>query len=129
MLEDISYDKDDAEDNKRTEDTDREIACDPIAPDEPHLPFEKDVSPESPVTAVANDDLMDHTHEDTRDTRDENVMELDVEPHDDASEATFDGDAIMTLIDEARMSLSGSVVESPSPPLRTILPSWSPAAV
>ena len=55
-------------------------------------------------------------------TNDESAMDLD-EPHLDAlSKVTAHVDPVTTLIDEARMSLPGSVIESPSPPLRTLLP-------
>ena len=121
-MEDV-YGRDDTEDNEKSEHADREIALDPVASNEMYLSLERDASPESPVTVDTIDDLMDRTHEDTRDTRDESVMELDVELHEDSlDEATFHGDTITTVIDEVRMSVSGSVIESPSPPLRTILP-------
>jgi hypothetical protein len=55
-------------------------------------------------------------------SNDESAMDLD-EPHLDAlSKVTDHVDPVTTLIDEARMSLPGSVIESPSPPLRTLLP-------
>ena len=121
MLDDVSYGRDDVENNEKLEETDCEIALDPTAPTETHLPLEKDASPESPVTVDTVNDSMDHIHEGTRD---ESVMELDVEPHDDAlQKANLNDDPI---IDEARMSLSGSAIESPSPPLRTILPKVVP---
>ena len=124
MSDDVSYGRDDTEDNEKPAETDRETALDPVVSNDPHLPLEKDASPESPGTIDTADDLMDRTHEDIRD---ESVMELDVEPHDDAlQKATLHGDPVTTPVDEARMSLSGSVIESPSPPLRTILPKLTP---
>ena len=77
---------------------------------------------DDPRTTVDDSSAFQPSH-DHEDTHYEAAMDLDDDPHNDPlSKIITQGDPITTLIDETRMSLSGSVFESPSPPLRTLVP-------
>jgi hypothetical protein len=63
-------------------------------------------------------DLMEPVYRDDG-HENEHPIESDADSH---YRKEIHSEPVTSLIDEARMSLSGSVVESPSPPLRTIVP-------
>lgn len=118
--------------------TAQEVVPDPLSiianipPVDSPLPEPHDSQEHStPIHDVNDHDVDDHDVND-HDVNDliESVPEEDghenEHPVDSDAETLYPkeihADPVASLIDEARMSLSGSVVESPSPPLRTLLP-------
>ena len=103
--------------------TAREIVPDPMAIIA-SIPAVESPDPETHVAQEISmlnhdvEDLVVSTYDDESDEN-ENPIESDV---DSQYPKDAHADPIMSLIDESRMSLSGSVVESPSPPLRTLIP-------
>lgn len=96
----------------------------------PAVLVERSISLEVPVTQEEHEEtVLSTTEVNEREAVGEDVMQLDLSLDLDVELSSEEptkiiphSDQVSQLIDEARMSMSGSTIESPSPPLRTILP-------